>query len=318
MTRSMSDVLLPGTPWPLAPGWGANEAHARYEAVRASLPQARFGAEPRRIRDLEEVIDRFDAFVLDAFGVLNIGETAIAGAVARVAAMRRAGKAVVVLTNGASHARAAALAKYHRLGFDFAPEEVVASRDIAAAALTEWPRAHVWAAITAAGAAFDDIPFDLRPLDRAPDLLQTADGFVFLGSEGWTEARQAALIAALRDRHRPLVVANPDIVAPREDGLTLEPGHFGHQIAAATGVVPRFFGKPFANAFDAVLGRLPPGLRRERIAMVGDTLHTDILGGRAAGFGTVLIAGHGLYAGHDPARFIAASGIRPDFVAATT
>jgi glycerol-1-phosphatase len=83
-------------------------------------------------------------------------------------------------------------------------------------------------------------------------------------------------------------------------------------------VVPRFFGKPFANAFDAVLGRLPPGLRRERIAMVGDTLHTDILGGRAAGFGTVLIAGHGLYAGHDPARFIAASGIRPDFVAATT
>ncbi len=314
----MSDTVPTGTQTPLAPGWGAAEAHERYEEVRASLPQARFGGASQRIRDLGEVIERFDAFVLDAFGVLNIGETAIPGAVERVAQMRRAGKPVVVLTNGASHARAAALAKYRRLGFDFAPEEVVASRDIAAAALAEWPRAHVWAAMTAAGAGFDDIPFDLRPLDRATELLDRADGFVFLGSEGWTEARQAALIAALRDRPRPLLVANPDIVAPREDGLTLEPGHFAHQIAAATGVVPHFFGKPFANAFDAVLRRLPPGLRRERIAMVGDTLHTDILGGRAAGFATVLIAGHGLYAGQGAARFIAGSGIRPDYVAETT
>ncbi len=314
----MSDMLQTGTPWPLALGWGAREAHDRYEAVRASLPSARFDATPRRIRDLEEVIDRFDAFVLDAFGVLNIGETAIPGAVERVAQMRRGGKAVVVLTNGASHARAAALAKYRRLGFDFAPEEVVASRDIAAAALAEWPRTHVWAAITAAGAGFDDIPHDLRPLDRPPDLLVRADGFVFLGSEGWTAERQAGLVAALRDRPRPLVVANPDIVAPREAGLTLEPGHFAHQIAAATGVAPRFFGKPFANAFDAVLRRMPPGLRRDRIAMVGDTLHTDILGGRAAGFSTVLIAGHGLYAGHDPARFMDASGIFPDYVGETT
>jgi glycerol-1-phosphatase len=308
----------PGQALPFSPGWGAAEACARYEEIRATLPRASFVGAPRHIADLSEVIETFHAFVLDAFGVLNVGETAIPGAVARVAQMRRAGRHVVVLTNGASQTRAAALAKYHRLGFDFAPDEVVASRDIAAAALSGWPEGHVWAAITAAGAGFDDIPFDLRPLDRAPDLLRRADGFVFLGSEGWTAARQADLVAALRAHPRPVVVANPDIVAPREAGLSLEPGHFAQEIAQALGLRPHYFGKPHANAFAAVRARLPCDLPEGRIAMVGDTLHTDVLGGRAAGFGTVLVARHGLFAGVDPEPFMAASGIFPDYVAETT
>jgi glycerol-1-phosphatase len=314
----MLTTVLPGQALPYAIGWSATEACARYEEIRATLPTAQFARAPRQIRDLAQVLDSFDAFILDAFGVLNVGDTAIPAAVERVAQMRRAGRHVVVLTNGASQARSAALAKYHRLGFDFAPEEVVASRDIAAAALSGWPEGHVWAAITAAGAGFDDIPFDLRPLDRAPDLLRRADGFLFLGSEGWTAERQSALIAALREHPRPVVVANPDIVAPREAGLSLEPGHFAHEIAQALALEPHFFGKPHANAFAAVRRRLPPGLPADRIAMVGDTLHTDVLGGRAAGMGTVLISAHGLFAGHDPAPFIEATGIVPDFIAETT
>lgn len=302
----------------MAPGWSAHDAVARYEVIRADLPQTAFPQVARAIHDLSEVIASHDAFVLDAFGVLNVGETAIPGAVERVAQMRLAGRSVVVLTNGASFAKATALAKYRRLGFDFAPEEVIASRDIAAAALADWPQDHVWAAITATGAEFEDIPFDLRPLDRSPDLFQRADGFLFLGSEGWSEAKQAKLIAALKDQPRPLLVANPDIVAPREVGFSLEPGHFVQEIAQETGCRVQYFGKPHANAFAAVRKVLPSGLRSERIAMVGDTLHTDILGGRAAGMATVLIAGHGLFAGHDPSAFIAASGIVPDYVAATT
>jgi len=315
----MADMADGAGQSPLAPGWGAEGAFTRYEAMRALLPAATFEPRSDRVRDLSEVFDRFDAFVLDAFGVLNIGDTAIPGAVDRLARMRAAGKALVVLTNGASQPRAAALAKYRRLGFDFTPEEVVSSRDIAAAALSAWPAGHVWAAIAPPGAGFDDIPHDLRPLAADPGLLERADGFVFLGSEGWTPARQAALAAALRDRPRPLLVANPDLVAPREAGLTLEPGHFAVELAAqCDGLRPLFFGKPHANAFDAVRARLPVGLDPRRVAMVGDTLHTDVLGGRAAGLGTVLIAGHGLFRGHDPAPFIAASGIVPDVIAETT
>ena len=38
-----------------------------------------------------------------------------------------------------------------------------------------------------------------------------------------------------------------------------------------------FYGKPFADVFDLVMQRAR-GIPRHRIAMVGDTLHTDILG----------------------------------------
>jgi hypothetical protein len=90
--------------------------------------------------------------------VLNVGDTPIPGAVDRLADLRRAGKRMVVLTNAASYTRAAALQKYRRLGFDFTADEVVSSRDVAAARLDGVAPGATWAAITAAGDDLADIP----------------------------------------------------------------------------------------------------------------------------------------------------------------
>jgi ribonucleotide monophosphatase NagD (HAD superfamily) len=48
--------------------------------------------------------------------------------------------------------------------------------------------------------------------------------------------------------------------------------------------------------------------------MLGDTLHTDILGAAAAGMSTALVTGHGVLAGMDVDACIAESGIRPDYI----
>jgi HAD superfamily hydrolase (TIGR01459 family) len=298
---------LPDTDW----------AFARYEAVRARLPAASFPAEAGQGRTLADLADRYDGFVLDAFGVLNVGDTPIPGAVERIADLRRMGKRMVVLTNAASYPRAAALAKYRRLGFDFSANEVVSSRDVAAARLDGVAPGASWVAITAAGDDLADIPVPCRNLLDDPAALETADAVLFLSSVRWTGAAQARLLAALRAHPRPVVVANPDIVAPREDGLTLEPGAYAHALADATGIDVVHFGKPFSDAYVDALGRLG-GLPPDRVAMVGDTLHTDVLGGAAAGMGTVLIAAHGLFAGRDVAPFIARSGIVPNHVVTTT
>jgi glycerol-1-phosphatase len=288
----------------------AGPAFARYRAIAHRLPGASRGFPPfsQPVPDMAAVIDRYDGFILDAYGVLNIGDRAIPGAIERIAQMRSAGKRLVVLTNGASTPRAQALAAYHRRGFDFVEDEVVSSRDLAAAALEG--RTGLWAAISAPDDGFDDLPCDVKLLDD--ELLACADGFLLLGSQGWNSARQAALVAALHQRPRPVICANPDIVAPREEGFTWEPGHFAHGLP----VPVEFHGKPFAGAFDAALRRLD--LPANRVAMVGDTLHTDVLGGRAAGCFTVLIADHGFFAGHDPAPFVRSCGIVPDFIARTT
>ncbi len=295
----------------------AGTAFARYEKIRPRLPAADFDPAPDVAPDLGAVADRWGGFVLDAFGVLNLGEAAIPGAVARIAQLRRDGRRVVVLTNAASYPHAAAVAKFRRMGFDFAPEEIVSSRDVAAMHLAAIAPGAVWGALAAEGDRFADLPAEVVSAIDAPEAFARADGFLFLSTARWNGALQSRLAEALAHRPRPLIVANPDLVAPREGGLSLEPGFFAHDLIDR-GLAPEvhWFGKPFAAAFAVAAERaqLTPG----RLAMVGDTLHTDVLGGRAAGMGSVLVARHGLFAGHDPLPFIAASGIVPDVVVETT
>jgi glycerol-1-phosphatase len=290
----------------------AASAFARYEAIRPRLPQARYPARSLVLPSLDEVADDVDGFLLDAFGVLNVGETAIPGAVQRLARLRARGKRLAVLTNAASYTRAQLLAKYHRLGFDFTADEVVASRDVAVARLQATLPGATWAAIAAAGDTFADIPARLVDAVADPSALRKADGVLFLSTARWTPDLQTALIAALKERPRPLVIANPDLVAPREGGLTLEPGLFGHDALDKVAVEAQWFGKPFPEAFAEGIART--GVAPDRLAMVGDTLHTDVLGGAAAGCRTVLVTDHGLFAGLDTGPFIRASGIVPDFI----
>ena len=87
------------------------------------------------------------------------------------------------------------------------------------------------------------------------------------------------------------------------------------RIEAETGVRCEPYGKPFAPAFELALSRLGgAAARRERVAMVGDGLHTDILGGLSAGLGTVLVTDHGLLKGLDWHARSVRSGIVPDYV----
>ena len=51
-----------------------------------------------------------------------------------------------------------------------------------------------------------------------------------------------------------------------------------------------------------------------RIIMVGDTLHTDILGGAAAGLATALVTDHGALKDLDVEAAIARSQIVPGYV----
>jgi len=293
----------------------AEAAFLRYEAVRPRLPTATFPATPVLAATLADVADLWDGFVLDAFGVLNVGDTPIPGAVARMAQLRSMGKRLCVLTNAASYPRSEALAKYHRLGFDFTEDEVVSSRDVAAAHLDQIAPGATWGAIAQTGDSFADIAAHVIDLTARPEW-DTVDGFLFLSTANWTEDTRCKLARALKERPRPLVVANPDLVAPREVGLSLEPGAPAHDLIDALAFPVHFHGKPFAAGFTMAAART--GLAPARLAMVGDTLHTDVLGGRAAGMGAILVARHGLFAGRDVMGYIHRSGIVPDAVVQTT
>lgn len=289
------------------------QAFAAYEAARGRLPAPIRQGAGVPAPSLAEIADDFDVFLLDAFGVLNIGNSAIPGVADRLANLRGAGKTLLVVSNAASLPHDRLMQKYAALGYDFQPDEVITSRKAMMAALQSEP-ARSWGIMSNASAGLGELA-RLHPtyLEDEPAAYDAVEGFLLVGSAGWTEQRQTMLEQSLLQSPRLVWVANPDIIAPREVGFSLEPGYFAHRLADATGVSPQFFGKPFMNIYDLALLQVPD-TPKERVLMVGDSPHTDILGANAAGIRSALVTGYGFLNGAQPRPYLAQSGICPDFI----
>ena len=290
------------------------EAFVEYESVRHVLPPARQALRmPEYLESLADIAARIDVFLLDAFGVLNIGEKAIPGAPDRVADLMAVGKRVMVVSNAASMRKEALVRKYQNLGYHFEVDDVVSSRDALIAGLQGQDDLH-WGVMAVDGDDLSDLG-NLRLTILGDDIaaFEAVDGFLMIGSASWTEARQTLLETALAKDPRPVLVGNPDIVAPRETHFSPEPGHYAHRSSKSVGVAPEYYGKPFQGIYDLVFAKLG-AVDTSRVVMVGDTLHTDILGAHAAAISSALIASYGFFAGSDVPGAIAKSGISPTYV----
>ena len=291
----------------------------RYDQVRNWLPPASFPEYTTKAGSLIDLIDEFDVFVLDAYGVLNVGAAPVPTAPDAVRELRSHGKTVLVLTNGATATSAQAWHRYLSYGLELDLEHVISSRDVMVAHMHE-----LNLRFGVAAPAHVDLANLPGPTVLLTDASAYADveAFLLLSSGAWSNAQQDQLCDALTLKPRPIWVANPDMAAPCDGGFTLEPGHFALGASKASGIKPEYFCKPFSNTYAAVtarlqrLGKFPDDLRR--VAMVGDSLHTDIWGGAAAGWRTVLVRNHGLLRGEDADLFCDRFAIRPDFSVATT
>ena len=291
-----------------------------YEALRGQMPAARsVPGGPRWTSRLADILPHVDALVLDGFGVINIGGSLIDGILDFLDEAKTREIAVIVLTNGAGQGAYASWQKYRKWGLNLARAQVVSSRDSLEAALPSLADGRVVAALGPAARPLG-IGGELTLLSDGDGLFDRATAFAFLGSAGWTEDHQHRLEQALGRGGCELLVANPDVSAPVEGGFTAEPGYWAARAAQATGILPRWYGKPHGPSFDLVLERMAANygrlFDRRRVAMIGDSLHTDILGGGSAGMQTVLLTGYGLFAAGGADDMIDACGITPDWMVA--
>ena len=312
-------VSLAGLSIPAPDAIALDDIIAMYEALRPHMPPAVPPPAIRRVDRLVDILPHVDALILDGFGVINVGASVIDGIhdVLQMAAARDI--AVMVLTNGAGKGAQASWTKYRDWGLSITRQQVVSSRDSLEAALPMVAAGRIVAPLGPAARPLD-IGTELTLADD-PDLFERAQCFAFLGSAGWDDTLQTALEGALARGGRDLLVSNPDISAPLGGVFSAEPGYWAVRAMQATGIVPRWYGKPHAAAFDLVLDRMEQvhgrQFERRRVAMVGDSLHTDILGARAAGLQAVLLTGYGLFCDGGAHDIIDACGIAPDWIAAT-
>ena len=294
-----------------------DDAIERYKEIAHRLPDPVNPTSSQHVENLLRLVDEFDVFVLDGFGVLNIGDATIPGAVERVAQLQKHGKHVLVLTNGATLPVRKTVEKYRQWGMTFQLQDVISSRNALEHAVQKHDQYLRWGVIAPELSQAEELAPQTTLLSDNRDEYAAVDGFIFLSTTNWSDQRQQLLQGALAEKSRPLLVGNPDLVAPREDVMSLEPGYYAHALADAGLCDPVFYGKPFSAVFDLADTQIN-NVKPHRIAMVGDTLHTDILGGASYGWRTVLIKNHGLMKEADDEHTFAQTGIRPHYIAQTT
>ncbi len=289
-----------------------SEAFSAYQAMPDRLPVNRSQKANRVIQQITDLINDIEVFLFDAYGVLNVGGSPIVGASEQIAQLRAAGKMVMVVTNAATQSKQQLVEKFHRLGYDFSEHEIISSREVLMQAM-DLNGSKTLGVIT-----LDEFRLNIeRPCCYPQEAgFWQSQEFLFLSGQAWNEQLQQRFIEELSAHPRTVWVGNSDLIAPLEQGVSQEPGSFTLTLPEALYPLVRCYGKPYTPIFDEALKRIAQqkgAVQKKRIAMIGDTLHTDILGGNAQGFTSVLVTQHGFLRGLDVAEHIARSQISPDF-----
>lgn len=252
----------------------------------------------RLLDGLAAVAPRYDAYLLDQFGVLHDGTTVYPGVLDCLEALREAGKRVVILSNSGT-LQQPNRERLDRLGIPAELyEDFVTSGEVARAYLASDP-AELRAAASPADAPLRCLPLSgaseraiLEGLDIAEAVSVAEADFVMVASFGQSPPPRDAfddILATARQRGLTLVCANPDVKGVSPGGLIHAPGALAADYAAAGGKVVHI-GKPYPLIYRHVLHNLAP-IAAGRVLAVGDSLSHDIAGAQGVGLASALVIG---------------------------
>jgi len=264
---------------------------------------------------------RYDAAILDLWGVIHDGAAVYPGATECLRRMGDAGMQRVLLSNAPRGGDAVAR---HIAAVGVAAEcydGIVTSGDLTRAALIERiAPAGAGKACFHLGPERDRGVFEDLDLPLASEL--AAAGYILatglFDDETEDESHYESFLAEAHRRALIMICANPDRAVIRDGRRVPCAGALAAAYARRGGAVV-YYGKPHGAAYRACFDRLP-GISIKRIVAVGDSLHTDIAGANSVGIDSIFIAG-GLHAaelaaGEAPAgagieALCAAAGVRP-------
>jgi 4-nitrophenyl phosphatase len=224
--------------------------------------------------------------LIDLDGVVYTGREPIAGAAGFLAEARQRGLKFLLVTNNSTTSPELVAERLKTMRIEVAPSEILTS----AQAAVGYVRAHAQpgARVRIVGEAGLRQAAEEEGLSVVEDS-ESASEWVIAGLDrAFTYEKLTSATRAIMSGAR-FVATNADALLPVEGGQVM-PGA-GTMIAAiqtATAVEPVIVGKPEAGLFEHGLRRLG-GLPPEQVAMIGDRLDTDVVGGRRAGLRTILV-----------------------------
>jgi HAD superfamily hydrolase (TIGR01459 family) len=249
-------------------------------------------ADTRIACGIEELLPRYDGFLIDQFGVLHDGERALPGALEALRLIAQAEKPVVLLSNSGRRSRP--------------NEERLAGmrigRELYSAMITSGETA--WLGLEAQDdplfqglgeralvfcresdhSATDGLDLEIvaRPKDAT---------FVLMSGIDADEAAQADCRRLLAEAGRiglPMLCTNPDTVSIEGSRHYDGPGAFAARYADAGGEV-RYVGKPWPAIYTVALETLERPA--DRVVAIGDSLDHDVAGAAGMEIDSALITG---------------------------
>ncbi len=242
------------------------------------------------ITGLSSVIDRYDALLLDLWGVIHDGTHLYPDVQETLVALRSAGKKIIFISNAPRRAAKAAVV-LNQLGVKREwYDDIITSGEMGyrwlASDTAQWGKRYFYIGPSKDLDILDGLDYqrvdDIRQSDF---LLNVGFGSDEQSSNDWHDLLGDASKLAL-----PMLCLNPDFEVVKISGeifpcagvLALDYERFGGKVT--------YFGKPFPDIYDHCMEWLKP-VSKARLLAVGDGLATDISGAARYGIDSVLVTG---------------------------
>jgi len=226
----------------------------------------------------------FDGLIVDLDGVVWKGDEAIPGSPAALTELQRRGVPIVFLTNDPSSSRPEFVARLAKLGVKTTEADVVTAGRALASLIVERDGPGRAAFVIGSPALKRELAasgLELRHGEAGCEAEVVAVG----GHPGFNY-RELRIAANAVRRGASFYAAGRDATFPMPDGPWPATGSVLAAVETAAERRAVVAGKPETHIFNLARSLLP---NQTRVAIVGDHLESDIIGGRRAGLTTILV-----------------------------
>lgn len=246
---------------------------------------------PPTLNGLWELVQRYDGYIIDLFGVLYDGRKVFPGVTKALDTLHQADKKLVLLSN-TPHAADFTKAQMQQWGINPSVfSGIVTSGEMAFQSIhNPQDEAHktLGQRYFAIGQPWSDL-FEKRLTEKTRvDTIEDAD-FVLLSNPEERHHDHHIVedeLSRMAEMKLPMICACPDLIVAVGHDLHMTGGTIAKRYEEQYGGQVMYHGKPYAPAYKQCEMILDIE-NRDRIVCIGDALRTDVAGGASAGFDTV-------------------------------
>jgi HAD superfamily hydrolase (TIGR01450 family) len=269
----------------------------------------------------QSVVDNYKVIFFDAYGVLKNYKGLMPGIERTFEYLKSEKKEYFVITNDASRSPEQLAASYNELGLmAIKSDHIISSGMLAKEYLDLKVKNGIVAYLGTENSAHYIESSGLRTMpvqEVNDDNIHEVNAIVLLDDEGfdwYSDLNKTVNI--LRRRTIPAIVANTDSIYPTtQNNVSIAIGGIATMVESIVGKRFLRFGKPDSQIFNFAYEHVRRFklVSKKEILMVGDTLHTDIIGANKFGLDSMLVLS-GNTLPDDAETRIKTTGIIPDYI----